>query len=128
MWIYYMACTLFNAYPLPQRMSGVRRALKYTGELIDDHFCPLVYPEGRRTPDGQLQTFQPGIGMMALRLRVPVIPIHLQGMFEIYSVHDEWPRSGHVRVRFGAPLDLIAQSNEEAAARAIEQAVRDLAK
>jgi long-chain acyl-CoA synthetase len=128
MWIYYMACTLFNAYPLPQRMSGVRRALKYTGELIDHGFCPLVYPEGRRTLDGTLQTFQPGIGVMALRLRVPVVPVHLQGMFEIYSVHDEWPRSGPVRVRFGAPVHLEHAPDEEAAARAVEQAVRELEK
>lgn len=128
MWIYYMACTLFNAYPLPQRMSGVRRALKYTGELIDHGFCPLVYPEGRRTLDGNLQTFQPGIGVLALRLRVPVVPVHLQGMFEIYSVHDEWPRSGPVRVRFGAPLHLEHSPDEAAAARTVEQAVRDLEK
>ncbi len=127
MWIYYMACSLFNAYPLPQRMSGVRRALKYTGELIDHGYCPLVYPEGRRTLNGNLQIFHPGIGVMALRLRVPVVPVYLQGMFEVYSVHDEWPRSGPVRVRFGPPLHLDQQPDEEAATRVIEQAVRRLA-
>ena len=52
-----LATGIFNAYPLPQRMAGVRRALKYTGELIDEGYCPLVYPEGKRTPDGTLQPF-----------------------------------------------------------------------
>jgi long-chain acyl-CoA synthetase len=126
MWIYYMSCTLFNAYPLPQRMSGVRRALRYTGELIDHGFCPLIYPEGKRTPDGKLQSFRPGVGVMAQRLHVPVIPVHLQGMFEVYSVHDEWPSSGPVRVRFGPPLHLEQEPDEAAAALAVERAVAAL--
>ena len=84
MFQYFLATGLFNAYPLPQRMAGVRRALKYTGELIDEGYCPLVFPEGARTTDGTMQPFKTGIGLMATRLRVPVVPIHIAGLFEIY--------------------------------------------
>ena len=124
---YFLAAEFFNAYPLPQRMSGVRRALKYTGELIDDGYCPLVFPEGKRTPDGTLQPFQSGIGLMATRLRTPVVPIHLKGLFEIYSIHDSWPRRGAVKVTFGAPLHFEQGHDEAAATRAIEAAVTSLA-
>ena len=120
---YFLATEFFNTYPLPQRMSGVRRALKYTGELIDLGYCPLVYPEGKRTPDGSLQPFKSGIGLMATQLRAPVVPIHLRGLFEIYSIHDSWPRRGTVKVTFGAPLYLDQQHDEAAATRAIEEAV-----
>jgi len=120
---YFLATECFNTYPLPQRMSGVRRALKYTGELIDLGYCPLVYPEGKRTPDGSLQPFKSGIGLMATRLRAPVVPIHLRGLFEIYSIHDSWPRRGIVKVQFGAPLYLDQQPDEAAATRTIEEAV-----
>jgi long-chain acyl-CoA synthetase len=123
---YFLATAFFNAYPLPQRMSGVRRALKYTGELIDLGYCPLVYPEGKRTPDGNLQPFKSGIGLMATRLRTPVVPIHLKGLFEIYSIHDSWPRRGTVKVTFGTPLYLDQQHDEAAATRAIEEAVTKL--
>ena len=95
---YYLATSLWNAYPLPHEMTGVRRALKFTGELVDGGFCPLVYPEGERSPDGSLKAFKDGIGLMAVRLQVPVVPIHLKGMLEIYSVHDSWPRTGAVRI------------------------------
>jgi long-chain acyl-CoA synthetase len=120
---YFLAAEFFNAYPLPQRMTGVRRALKYTGELIDQGYCPLVYPEGARTPDGTLQPFKVGVGLMATRLRVPVIPIHLAGLFEVYSIHDSWPRRGAVKVTFGAPMNLAAEHDERSAAHAIEQAI-----
>jgi long-chain acyl-CoA synthetase len=120
---YFLATEFFNAYPLPQRMSGVRRALKYTGELIDLRYCPLVYPEGKRTPDGSLQPFKSGIGLMATRLHAAVVPIYIDGLFEIYSIHDSWPRRGRVKVTFGAPLRLDQQHDEAAATRAIEEAV-----
>jgi len=108
-------------------MAGVRRALKYTGELIDGGYCPLVFPEGKRTPDGSLQPFKTGIGLMATRLRAPVVPIHIAGLFEIYSIHDRWPRRGTVRVTIGAPLHFKNDSSEEAATRAIEESIRRLA-
>ena len=127
MFQYFLATGLFNAYPLPQRMAGVRRALKYTGELTGDGYCPLVFPEGARTPDGALQPFKTGIGLMATRLRVPVVPIHISGLFEIYPANASWPRRGPVRVRFGAPLHFDKERDEVAATRAIEAAVARLA-
>ncbi len=123
---YFLAAEFFNAYPLPQRMAGVRRALKYTGELIDLGYCPLVYPEGKRTPDGTLQPFKAGIGLMATRLRAPVVPIHLSGLFEVYSIHDNWPRRGTVKLTFGSPLNFAAEQDEKTAARAIEAAITSM--
>ena len=64
---------------------------------------------------------------MATRLRAPVVPIHVAGLFEIYSIHDHWPKRGTVRVTIGAPLHFADESDEEAATRAIEQAIRRMA-
>ena len=125
---YWLARSVFNAYPLPQEMSGVKRALHYTGELVEAGLCPLVYPEGARTPDGEMKKFRPGIGMMALRLRVPVVPVHIAGLFDVYSVHHSWPRRGPVRVTFGTPLRFGAHDTIESATAAIEAAVRKLSK
>jgi len=127
MFQYFLATGLFNAYPLPQRMAGVRRALKYTGELIDKGYCPLVFPEGIRTPDGVLHPFKTGIGLMATHLRATVVPIHLSGLFEIYPANASWPKRGPVRVQIGAPLHLEEEHDELTATRAIENAVHRLA-
>ena len=102
--LYYLACGLFNAYPLSQNLGQIRDSLRYTGELIEAGVCPLVYPEGALTPDGSPQRFQAGIGLMAQRLEVPVVPVHLHGLFNVMSRHDSWPRRGAVRVEFGSPI------------------------
>jgi 1-acyl-sn-glycerol-3-phosphate acyltransferase len=123
---YFLACLLYNAYPLPQQMSGTRRALAYTGDLIDRGYCPIVFPEGRRTEHGALQPFRPGIGMMAVRLRVPIVPIRISGLYEIYSVHDTWPRRGPIRVSIGRPLTFASDIDYETAARHVEEVLKDL--
>ncbi len=123
---YVAACGLFNAYPLPQALSGTRRALRYTGLLVDAGWCPLLYPEGTRSEDGRLLPFKPGVGLMAKELGLTVVPVHLQGLFEIYSVRHERPKPGKAIVRIGQALDLRAAESYEAAAAQAERAMRDL--
>ena len=124
--LYWLCCGLFNAYPLPQGMGQVRDSLRYTGELVDAGYCPLVYPEGRLTPDGSLQPFRPGVGLMSLRLEVPVVPVHMSGLFEIMSEHDRWPRKGAVHVEFGAPVAARGDEDYVRLAERIETSVHRL--
>src|SRR5207248_4085186 len=72
---YYLASLFFNAFPLPQREAGARQTLRYIGELLEDGFSVLIFPEGRRTGGGEIDRFRPGIGMIASRLDVPVVPV-----------------------------------------------------
>ena len=123
---YYLACGLFNGYPLPQRMGGIRRALKYSGELVEHGYCPLIFPEGMRSPNGNLQAFKPGVGMMALSLKVPVVPLHIEGLFKVFSVRHRWPTPGPVRVALGTPVDLTSEEDYETATAKIEAGVRKL--
>jgi long-chain acyl-CoA synthetase len=123
---YFLACSIYNTYPLPQQMSGTRRALAYTGNLISRGYCPIVFPEGMRTSDGTLQAFRPGIGMMAVRLQVPIVPIRLSGIYEIYSLHDSWPRRGPVGVSIGPPLSFDTHTPYEEAARRLEETIKNL--
>jgi long-chain acyl-CoA synthetase len=123
---YIAACSIFNTYPLPQVMAGARRALKYTGELISRGYCPLVFPEGELTPDGRMRPFRPGIGMMAVQLRVPIVPIYIEGLFKVYSKHDSWPKRGPARLSIGQPLDFPTGTPYESAAQKVQQAVEKL--
>ena len=85
---YYLASLFFNAFPLPQRETGTRQTLRYIGELIGDGYSVLIFPEGRRTEDGEIGRFQPGVGMIAARLDVPVVPVRLEGLDRI--LHHTW--------------------------------------
>jgi long-chain acyl-CoA synthetase len=121
------ARTLYNAFPLPQEISGTRRAFDYTAELVRRGFCPLVFPEGRRTRDGKLQSFRPGIAMMAVRLRIPVVPIYIAGMYEVYSREDSWPKTGPVTVSIGKPIRFSASTPIDDATQTIRDAMVKLA-
>lgn len=120
---YLLALSLFNAYPLPQQMAGVRRALEYSGELVEDGYSLLVYPEGTRTPDGALQPFRPGAALLAQQLEVPLVPVALDGLFRIYSIHHKLPEKGRVAVRFGEPFDVPRSADPAAAILRAQRAV-----
>ena len=121
-----LACGCFNAYPLPQRMGGIRRSLRYTGELLDHGFCPLVFPEGRRSPDGALGSFQAGIGLMGVRLEVPVVPVYVDGLFQVFPAGSRWPQRGPVAVTFGEPVRLDPGQGYSEGAEEVRRAVQEL--
>jgi long-chain acyl-CoA synthetase len=122
---YYLASTFFNAFPLPQRETGTRQTLRYIGELIGAGYSLLIFPEGRRTEKGEINRFQPGVGMIASRLDVPVVPVRIEGLDRI--LHHTWkfPVRGRASVAFGPAMSL--KGNDYAAlARQVEEAVRQL--
>src|SRR5262249_21969768 len=77
---YYLAALFFNAFPLPQREAGARQTLRYIGEVLEDRFSVLIFPEGERATGGSIGRFRPGIGMIAARLGVPVVPVRIDGL------------------------------------------------
>ena len=98
---YYLAALVFNAFPLPQREAGARQTLRYVGRLLEDGYSVLIFPEGHRTAAGEIDRFRPGIGMIASRLGVPIVPVRLEGLDRV--LHHTWrmarpgPRAGRVR-------------------------------
>ena len=65
----------------------------------------LMYPEGQRSPTGQIQAPMPGVGLVVLKSTAPVVPVRLFGAFEAYSRHHLIPRPFQVQIKFGEPLD-----------------------
>jgi len=66
--------------------------------------------------------------MMAVRLRIPVVPIHIKGMFQIYSRDDSWPKTGPVHVSIGKPMRFAANYRIEDATQAIRESIEKLMK
>jgi long-chain acyl-CoA synthetase len=122
---YYLSALFFNAFPLPQREAGARQTLRYIGEVLEDGFSVLIFPEGKRTEAGEIDRFRPGIGMIASRLNVPVVPVRIEGLDKV--LHHTWrmARPGRARIAFGKPLHLTGD-DYEALARQVEDAVRTL--
>jgi long-chain acyl-CoA synthetase len=120
---YYLAALFFNAFPIPRREAGTRETLRYIGELVSEGFSILIFPEGQISHKGDVLPFQPGVGMLAARLNVPVVPVRLKGLDRI--LHPTWhmARPGRATVTFGTPLTLQGQ-DYAGLARQVEDAVR----
>jgi 1-acyl-sn-glycerol-3-phosphate acyltransferase len=63
-----------------------------------------VFPEGTRTPDGQLQEFKHGAFKIAVRAGVPVVPVAIRGTFALLPKTTLAPWPGRVDVFIGAPI------------------------
>jgi long-chain acyl-CoA synthetase len=61
------------------------------------------FPEGRRSPDGELQTFRRGVGVLLHKNRVPVVPVYVCGSFEAWPITRKWPRLRPIKIVFGHP-------------------------
>jgi long-chain acyl-CoA synthetase len=115
---YWLVTACFNVFPLP-RGAGLRRSFAHAGEALDRGYHVLVFPEGRRSKDGQLQPFEAGIGILAQESNVPVQPIRILGL-------RRGARRGEVAVRLGARLRMEAGEEPAEFARRLERAVAEL--
>jgi long-chain acyl-CoA synthetase len=122
---YYLSAFFFNAFPLPQREAGARQTLKYIGEMTGNGWSILIFPEGMRSPTGQMKSFRGGIGMIGSRLDMPVVPVRIDDVDGLMPMGSSFVKPGRVRVAFGAPLRLRGDDYAALAAQ-VEAAVRAL--
>lgn len=122
---YALGAALFNLFSLP-RQSGFRKSFAYAGEAIDRGFSVMIFPEGHETRDGKMQPFKSGIGKLAADLSVPVVPIRLDGLFDLKQRRKRFVRPGTVSVTFGEPVQFQAGQTPDEITRVLEARVRDL--
>lgn len=117
-----LADFLFNTYPFPRSEGeNVKPGLEATGRLLDQGFSVLIFPEGKISPNGKLQPFKKGAGLLAVEMGVPIIPIKIEGTREISPPYVIFPRHrGKVSVSFGKPLLFTKQDSYGVATETIE--------
>jgi long-chain acyl-CoA synthetase len=122
---YYLSALFFSAFPLTQGSAGTRQTLRYMGEIVEDGYSILIFPEGRRAESGEIAKFQPGVGMIAARLGVPVVPVRVRGLDQVLPRHARWPSVSQARCSFGPPITLTGNDYAALAAQ-VEAAVKAL--
>jgi long-chain acyl-CoA synthetase len=124
---YRLATLLFNVFPLPQ-FSGFRESFRFAGESVDRGYSVLVFPEGEvnNSEDGRMAPFRSGIGLLAENLRIPIIPMHLDGVWQMKREHRRLANLGEITVRIGAPVRFAHGTPPEEVATHLESLVRSL--
>lgn len=76
----------------------------------------ILFPEGTRSSDGQLQKGRAGVGLVVIKSGAPVVPVRVFGTYEAFGRHHKLPRPRRVGVRFGPVMDFSAAVGEAATA------------
>jgi 1-acyl-sn-glycerol-3-phosphate acyltransferase len=92
-----------DAIPLDREglgIQGIKESLRRlkAGEMI------LIFPEGTRTPDGEVGELKPGFLALARRARVPLVPVAIDGAFDAWPKRNMLPRPAAIRVCLGEPI------------------------
>jgi long-chain acyl-CoA synthetase len=75
---------------------------------MDHGMSVILFPEGGRSADERLATFQSGIGLLARESAAPVLPVAMVGLGEIKQCKRRWFRPGTVTIRVGDPVTMEA--------------------
>jgi long-chain acyl-CoA synthetase len=92
-----------NLIPM-DRQGSLRESLRLAGESLTQGFNLLIFPEGTRSPNGELMEFKPTTGYLALSFGVDILPLYLKGTFDALPKGAWWPRFEKLEVRIGPPI------------------------
>src|SRR5437762_3931585 len=113
---WFLGVSLLNLFPLP-REAGFRESFAFAGESVDRGYSILVFPEGRHTTTGKMNPFRSGIGLLVNNLRIPAVPMRIDGLFELKQAGKKMARPYQVTVKIGAPVTFAPNSDPEQIAK-----------
>ncbi|MEO6741220.1 MAG: lysophospholipid acyltransferase family protein [Chthoniobacteraceae bacterium] len=79
-------------------------ALKAVMRVLKAGGCTVVFPEGTRTSDGNLQSAKPGAGFIIAKTLAPVVPMRIFGAYDAYPRGAKFPRMTPVTIVVGQPI------------------------
>ena len=118
---------VFNAFSFERKGAGSMSSLAQAQRLLCAGHSLLLFPEGTRTQNGQLQPFKWGVGKLALARSASVIPIWIDGTYAALPKGARWPHPQKIAIWFGAPMQFAPTSSPLSIAAEIERQVRALA-
>ena len=124
---YLSVSALFNVFPLP-RGAGLRQSFAHAGAAMDKGYHVLVFPEGETTTSetGEMAPFHPGIGVLAENLRIPIVPIRMDGVWQMKQEGRRLARIGEITVRIGAPVSFKVETSADEIASSLQSLVGSL--
>ncbi len=122
----HLSAFLIGAVPI-DRHKVSRSSAELPARLLGEGWNLLIFPEGRRTPDGWGNEHRGGAAYLGTKTGRPVVPVYLQGTRRVLKRGAALPTPAPTRVLFGAPLVPAGGESSRAFAMRIEQAIEVLA-
>ncbi|MDR5683492.1 MAG: lysophospholipid acyltransferase family protein [Armatimonadota bacterium] len=104
-----------------------RAAIRAALEIVRRGGVLGMFPEGTRNPRGYLLPAEPGAAFLALRARVPILPVGILGTLDVLPKGARMPRLRRIRVRIGPPIHLDDIPQEDAIREVSDRIMRAIA-
>lgn len=121
-----------NAHPVHGSSQDLT-SFKTICQLLNQGKKVVIFPEGVRSREGQLQPIKTGVAMLALRTQCPIIPAYIDGSFEAWPRSRRWPKlTGRIACVFGKPIlvepymNMDKKQAQEALTHQLQQSIEDL--
>ena len=88
----------------------------------------VIYPEGGRTPDGEIKPFLPGAFFLAIKAQVDIVPVALVGTYELLPMNTYHIKCRPLEMRVGEPISTVGlkMKDLEAVSARVRKAMEDL--
>lgn len=103
----YIVRLLFNAIPF-ERRARIDTGFKICEEILREGGSLIIFPEGTRSPTGQLSEFKPGVGRLLASHSYPAIPVYIRGAHEAFPKGAAMPTPHPISVYVGQPLKFVS--------------------
>ncbi|KYH28506.1 MULTISPECIES: lysophospholipid acyltransferase family protein [Clostridium] len=89
------------------------KAINQGAENLRSGYSMVIFPEGTRSKSHNIGEFKKGSLKMAIKAKVPIVPITIDGSYKIFEEHNGWLRKGEIKLTVGKPLYLDKLTSEE---------------
>lgn len=104
--------------------ANLKDSILKMAEVLKQGSSILIFPEGHRTHDGEVDTFKKTFAILSKELNVPVIPVRITGAYEALSRHDKFLKPHRIEVEYLTPMLPTADQDYDDFAAAVQQAIK----
>lgn len=92
---------------------GIVETMRNTRDTLKEGMSTVVFPEGHRTPDGNMAEFKKGAFQTALSLKLPIVPLTIDGAYKVLSIHSWRMYPSAISLTFHEPIETANLSSDD---------------
>ena len=118
------ACVKSKHIYLPDGISGIAKAVQQARETLQGGMSMIIFPEGTRTYTGKMSPFKRGSFMLANEIGLPIVPLTINGSFDVFSRKAKSVSRGTVTLTIHKPI--TAEERQGKQTKVVMQEVYDI--
>ena len=92
---------------------GIVETMKNTRDTLKEGMSTVVFPEGHRTPDGNMAEFKKGAFQTALSLKLPIVPMTIDGAYKVLPIHSWRMSPSAISLTFHEPIETANLTSDD---------------